>query len=102
MRIGVGHQPEVNEKPTTTSGERAQGAGGIHSAGWGKKGDGGRAGGWTKTHAKVTIAGNRPPRLGGDSVSIEDMREILVAYSDYEQHVRISNRDEEYLVRARK
>ena len=40
----------------------------------------------------MTIGGDRPPRLGGD-VTFEDMREFLVAYSEYEPQMRITNQD---------
>ena len=39
----------------------------------------------------MTIGGNRPPRLGGDLVTFEDMREFLVACSEYEQQMHITN-----------
>ena len=41
----------------------------------------------------MTIGGDIPPRLGGDVVTFEDMREFLVAYSEYEQQMHISNQD---------
>ena len=41
---------------------------------------GGRAGGRLKPDVKVSNAGDRPPRLGRDVVTFEDMREFLVAY----------------------
>ena len=41
----------------------------------------------------MTIGGDRPPRLGGDAVTFEDMREFLVAYSEYEQQMHIANQD---------
>ena len=41
----------------------------------------------------MTIGGNRPPRLGGDVVTFEDMREFLVLYSEYEQQMRITHQD---------
>ena len=42
----------------------------------------------------MTIGRDRPLRLGGD-VTFEDMREFLVAYSEYEQQMRtsIANQD---------
>ena len=43
--------------------------------------------------SKVAIGGDRPPRLGGDVDTFEDMREFLVAYSEYEQQMRITNQD---------
>ena len=44
----------------------------------------GRAGALLKLESKVTIGGDRPPRLGGDVVTFEDMCEFLVAYSEYD------------------
>ena len=40
----------------------------------------------------MTIAGDRPPRLGGD-VSFEDMREFHVGYMQYEQQMDVANED---------
>ena len=34
-----------------------------------------------------------PAKLGGDVVTSEDMREFLVAYSEYEQQMPITNQD---------
>ena len=88
---GVGHQPKAMENPTAARGARAQGADGVHSASWGNPRSGGRAGGRLKPDIKVTIGGDRPPRLGGDVVTFEDMREFLVDYSEYEQQMHITN-----------
>ena len=41
----------------------------------------------------MNIGGDRPPRLGGDVVTFESMREFLVAHSEYEQQVHITNQD---------
>ena len=41
----------------------------------------------------MTIAGDRPPWLGGDTVTLEDMREVLVAYFEYEQRMHAANED---------
>ena len=41
----------------------------------------------------VTIGGDRPPRLGEDVVTFEDMRESLVAYLEYEQQMHVANED---------
>ena len=81
------------EDPTASRGVRAQGAGGVHSACRGNPRGGGRAGGRLKPEVKVTIGGDRPPRLGGDAVNVETMREFLVAYSEYEQQIHITNQD---------
>ena len=78
---------------TTEGGARAQGTGGVHPASWGSQRGGGRAGSRLKPDVKVTIAGDRPPRLGGDAVTFEDMREFLVAYLEYEQQMHIANED---------
>ena len=80
LPVGVGHQPKAMEDPTAARGAQPQGAGGVHSASWGNPRGGGRAGGGLKPEVKVTIGGDRPPRLGGDVVAFEDMREFLVAY----------------------
>ena len=76
---------------TAAGGARAQGAGGIHPASWGSQRGGGRAGGRLKPDVKVTIGGDRPPRLGGDVVTFEDMHEFLVAYLEYEQQMHVAN-----------
>ena len=85
MRAGVGHQPKAMEDPTAR-GARAQGGDRVHSASWGNPRDEGRAGGRLEPEIKVTIGGDRPPRLSGDVVTFEDMRGFLVVYSEYEQH----------------
>ena len=72
---------------TAAGGARAHGAGGVHPASWGSQRGGGRAGGRLKPDYKVTIGGGRRPRLGGDVVTFEDMREFLVAYLEYEQQL---------------
>ena len=41
----------------------------------------------------MTIGGDRPPRLGGDVVTFEDLREFLVAHSEYEPQMHITNQD---------
>ena len=41
----------------------------------------------------MTIGRDRQPRLGGDFVSFEDMREFLVAYFEYEQQMHVVNED---------
>ena len=41
----------------------------------------------------MTIGGNRPPRVGRDVVTFEDMREFLVAYMEYEQQMHVANED---------
>ena len=78
--------------PTVAGGPRAQGAGGVHPASWGSQGRG-RAGARLKPDVKVTIGGDRPPRLGGDVVTFDDMREFLVAYLEYEQQMHVANED---------
>ena len=87
---------------TTTGGGRAQGAGGVHPASWGRHRGGGRAGDRLKPDVKVTTAGDRPPRLGGDVVTFEDMREFLVAYWEYEQQMHVANEDGGDTVLARR
>ena len=93
LRAGVGHQPKAMEDYTATRGARAQGAGGVHSASWGNPRVGGQAGGRLKPEVKVTLGGDRPPRLDGDVVTFEDMREFLIAYSKYKQQMHITNLD---------
>ena len=78
---------------TAARGARTQGADGVHSASWGNPRGGGRAGGLLKPEIKVTIGGNRPPRLGGDVLTFEDMREFLVTYSEYEQQMHVTNQN---------
>ena len=41
----------------------------------------------------MTIGGDRPPRLGGDVVTFEDMRDFLVANLEYEQKMHVANED---------
>ena len=67
------------------------GTDGVHSASWGNPSNGGRAGGRLKPKIKVMIGGERAPRFGGDVVTFEDMREFLLAYSEYEQQMHIRN-----------
>ena len=81
------------EDPRAGRGARAQGADGVFSASWGNPRGGGRAGGRLKSEIKVTIGGDRAPRLGDDVVTFENMREFLVAYSGYEQQMHIINQD---------
>ena len=71
--------------------EERERAGGVHSASWGNLRAGRRADGGLKPGVKVTTGGDRPPRLGGDAVTFEDVREFLVAYSEYEQQMYITN-----------
>ena len=41
----------------------------------------------------MPIAGDRPPRLGGDVDTVENLREVLVVYSEYEQQMCMPNGD---------
>ena len=102
FRAGVGYHPNAMEDPTAARVAQAQGADGVHSANWGNPRGGGRAGGRLKPVIKVTIGGDRPPRLGGDVVTFEDMREFLVTYSDHEQQMHITNQDGGKRVPARR
>ena len=79
----------MEEDPSAATGGRAQGAGGVHSASWGNLRGGGRAGGRLGPEVKVAIGGDRPPGLGGDVVTFEDIHEFLVAYSEYEQQMHL-------------
>ena len=81
------------EYPTAATGVRAQGADRVRSASLGNPKGGSRAAGRPKPEIKVTIEGDRPPRLGGDVVSFEDMREFLVAYPEDEQQMHITHQD---------
>ena len=63
---------------------------------------GGRVSGRLKPDVKVAIAGDRPPRLGGDVVPFEDIREFLLDYLGYEQQMRVSNEDRGGRVLARR
>ena len=49
----------------------------------------------------MAIGGKRPPRLGGDVGTFENMREFIVAYSEYEKQMHITNPDGEDRVLAR-
>ena len=82
-------------------GGQAQGAGGVHPASWGSQRGGGRAVGRLKPDVKVTIAGDRLPRLGGN-VMFGDMREFLVAFLEYEQQMHVGNEDRGDRVLARR
>ena len=99
LRVGFGHQLKATGDPTTAGGARAQGAGGVNSASWVNPRAGGRADGRLNPEIKVTIKRHRPPRLGGDVVTFEDM--FLVACSEYEQQMHITNQDEGDRVLAR-
>ena len=81
---------------------RVQGAGGVHPVSLGSQRGGGRAGGRLKPDVKVTIAGDRPPRLGGDVVTFDDMREFLVAYLEYEQQMHVANEDGDRVLARRR
>ena len=102
FRAGVEHHPEAMGYPTAARVAQAQGSDGVHSANWGKPRGGGRAGGRLKPVIKVTIRGDRPPRLGGDVVTFEAMREFLVTYSEHEQQMHITNQDGGNRVPARR
>ena len=78
MRAGVGYKPNAMEDPTAARGAQAQGADGVHSASWGNPRGGDQAGGQLKPEIKLTIGRDRPPRLGGDVATFEDMRGFLL------------------------
>ena len=50
----------------------------------------------------MAIGGDRPPRLGGDVVTFVDMREFLVAYSEYEKQMHITNQNGGHRALARR
>ena len=79
--------------PAAAGGARAQGAGGVHFSCWGNHRGGGRADGRLKPEVRVTMGGDRTPRLGGDVATFRDMREFIVAYSEDEQQMHITNQD---------
>ena len=87
---------------STAAGGGAQGAGGVHPSSWGSQRGGGRASGRLWPDFKVTIAGDRPPKLGGDVDTFEDMREFLVAYLEYLQQMHVANEDGGDTVLARR
>lgn len=89
--VHVGHQPQATGDPKTAGGARAQVVGGVHSACRGSPRGGGRANGGLKPEVMVMIGGDRPPRLGGDVVSVEDIRELRAAYSEYKKPTHITN-----------
>ena len=41
----------------------------------------------------MAIGGTRPPRLGGDAATLEDMHEFPVAYLGYELQMHVANKD---------
>ena len=88
--VGVGSQLKAMGDSTAAGRGRALGAGEVHPASWGSQKCGGRAGGRPKPDVKVTVGGDRPPRLGGDVVAFEDMREILVILMRYEQQMQVA------------
>ena len=49
----------------------------------------------------MTIGGDRPPRLGDDVFIFEDIRKFVVANSEYEQQMHITDQDGEDRVLAR-
>ena len=102
-RAGVGHQTKALEDPTAARGAQAQGAVGVHSARRGNPRGGGRAGGGLKPEVKVTIGGDSPRRLDGHVATFEDMLGCLIAYSEYEQQIHITNQHggDRVLVRRR-
>ena len=89
----MGHHLKAIGDSTAAGGGRGQGAGGVHPTSWGRQRGGGPAGGRLKPDVKVTIAGDRPPRLGGDVATFEDMRKYLVAYLEYEQQIHCAGED---------
>ena len=50
----------------------------------------------------MAIGGDRPPRLGGDVVTLEDIREFFVACLEYEQQMHITHQDGGNRVLARR
>ena len=89
----MGHQLKEMGDSTAAGRGRAQGAGGVHPVSSGSQRGGGRNGGRLKPDVKVTIGGDKSPRLGGAVVTFEDMHEFLVAYLEYEQQMHVANED---------
>ena len=81
LLVVVRHQTKAMIAPAAARGSRPQGTNGGHSACWGNHGRGGPAGCRLEPDVKVTVGGERPPRLGGDVVAFEDMLTIFVACS---------------------
>ena len=79
-----------------------QGAGGVHSACWGRLRVGGRAGGGLKQDVHQTTEEDRPPRLGGDVVTFKEMRDFPGTYSEYEQQMHVTDQDGRDRVLAKK
>ena len=98
----MGHQLKAMGDYTDAGEARPQGAGGVHSASFGSPRGGGRAGGRLTSEVKVTIGGNTAPRLGGDVVIFEDMRELLVAYLENGQQMHFTREDGRDRVLARR
>ena len=88
-----GASAESNGGFYSSGGARAQGVGGGHPVRWESQRSGGRAGGRLTPDVRLAFGGDRPPRLGGDVVTLEDMREFLVAYLEYEQQMHVTNED---------
>ena len=93
MPASVRYQPKAMGAPTVSGRARAQDAGGIYSACWGNLRGGGPTSTRLKPNVKVTIAGDRLPRLGGDVATFEATRKFLVAYSEYEHEKLIKNQN---------
>ena len=89
----MGHQLKAMGDSTAAGGGRTQSASRVHPGSWGSERGGGRAGGRLKPDVKVTVAGDRPPRLGGDVVTFEAMRDFLDDYLEYEQQMHVANED---------
>ena len=87
--------------PTATRRTRPQCTGGVHCACWGSQRGGFAVGGWLKMDANSMIEADRLPRLRGDAVFLEDMRHIVVAYSEYNQAYAYHKPKTEYTGRSR-
>ena len=83
----------MDDSTAAAGGVRAYCAGRVRPASWGSPRGGDRVGGRLKPDVKVTTGENRPPRLGGDVVTFEDMCEFLVAYLEFEQQMHVANED---------
>ena len=70
---------------------RAQAVGSVHPESCEGRRGGSRAGGRLNPDVNLTIGGDRPPRLGGDVVTFNNIREFLAAFSEYEHWMHVAN-----------
>ena len=85
FRVGVGLYTTSMANPTAQGGTGSPGTGGVHSAYWGSPRGRVPVGGWLKPDVNQMIETDKLHRLGGYMVTFEDMRHIVVDYSEYDQ-----------------